>query len=361
MADLWLRQLSLRDFRCLSALELPLQPGLNLIQGANGSGKTSILEALSLLLHKRSFRTRRLPGIRRDGQAHALAVVHIERAAQAHRLAVEIGANSTRLRWNSEAQFARTALYQYFPSVIIEPLTALDLLQEPQARRRWLDRSVFHVEHGLAVASQRYQRALSQRNASLQRGGQVLATWTEALVETAAVLTALRETHLPQLEALLKDTIDNIEADVLPPIRLRWRPGHDPKLGLAEHLRQSADSEQRMGYTLAGPHRADIKIEAQGLQARERLSRGQQKLLALCLQLAQLRLLTGDGGGGLLFWDDWQAELSQRTQRNALALVRQSASQALLTTPGGSWPAEVPPPASMFHVEHHPEDQAANP
>jgi DNA replication and repair protein RecF len=344
--------LRLEHFRCFDRLELDFSAGINLLHGDNASGKSSLLESLYWLTHKRSFRSRRHSQLIQHGQPSAFAIARVQSANEhACPLAAKLTRDGAVFRYQ-QAEPQRAFLQRRFPCVLIEPQRSMDFLRESEQRRRWLDRIVFHVEHPFLGAWQQYQRALSQRNAAIRQQGQNPALWNDALVQTAHVVQQYRarqwDTVLPRVQELLR----TLAQDRLPAITLQFRPGWDVNLGLLEQLRSSADSERKMGYTLVGPHRADIIVRDDRGMARDWLSRGQTKLLALCFQLALISSLSAADVEPVLLWDDWSSELSTASMQSALAVVAQHTRQAILTSPEADWPAGSQPPASMFHVKH---------
>lgn len=347
-----LHQLEVRDFRCFEQMQLEFAPGINLLRGDNGSGKTSLIEALHLLLQKRSFRTRRLSQIIRQGHSEALAVLKLEADGSPQRLATRIRRDQVASVWNEESSPARAQLLRSFPSVLLEPSQVHDIVESAEARRRWLDRGVFHVEHHFLEHWQHFQRALQQRNAAISRRQADLEVWTGALLQRVDVIDGIRRAAFSQLESAVQKVIQDLNWTALNDLRLEYRPGWDEQLGLEAQLRGQADAERRMGFTLSGPHRADVRLRVPKGGVKDWLSRGAQKLLSTALYLGLLSLLRQHQRPGLLLWDDWQAEFSADTQARVLHYLADTQSQVVLSTPGTDWPSPALAPARMFHVKH---------
>lgn len=346
-----LETLELQRFRCFSSAHFQFREGVNLILGDNGSGKTSILEALWFLTHKRSFRSARFGQLIRDGDDRALVVSRFHAHGTAHRLASDIGRSGVDMRWNADIQPSRAQLIAHFPALLIEPRHAHEAFHEADARRRWLDEAMFHVEHECLGAWQAFGRVLQQRNAALQRSSADLGIWTQRFIDASERLTRLRKDTFLLLGRAFADIQQQLGwAEVA--VDLEFRPGWSEAEGLPQHLHRVNATEKQRGFTMVGPHRADIRLQTDDGPARDRLSRGQQKVVALCLRLAQGQLMWQNNRTPIVLWDDWQSELAEDTQRAALALVRRQPMQVILSSPQHQWPADSPPPEHMFHVEH---------
>ncbi len=349
---MWIEKLQLENFRCFEAIELTFGPSINVICGPNGCGKTSLLESIGLLLNKRSFRTNRRSQLIRKEAGTALVVLHAQTSKGNERLAAVVSNAELQMKWGEQSNPVRSDLVRRFPSVLLEPRNGAEFFHDSDARRRWLDETVFHVEHQFLPRWQKFQRALAQRNAAIAQGPAALEQFTPVYVESAEQLDAIRQPAF----GLLKDAFESIREvvgkGVLDDLTLGYRCGWSPEEGLSAHLLRTRDGERRRGYTLAGPQRADVVLQTGDGQARDWLSRGQQKLAVLCLKLAQLAVLKNRGLEPIVLWDDWQSELSTDTQSIALRTLRHFNCQAIITTPQESWPPGDTPPDTMFHVKH---------
>ncbi len=349
---MWIEKLQLENFRCFEAVELTFGPTINVICGPNGCGKTSLIEAVALLLNKRSFRTNRRTQLINKSAETALVVLHARDDARKERLAAVVNRNELQMKWGDQADPVRSDLVRTFPSVLLEPRHGADFFHDSDARRRWLDETVFHVEHRFLPTWQKFQRALAQRNAAISMGATQVQQFTSVYIECSEELHAIREPAFQRLKAAFDDIRNTLDHGVLDGMTLSYRRGWNAEEGLAAHLERTRDGERRRGHTLAGPQRADIVLQTVDGQARDWLSRGQQKLAVLCFKLAQVALLQQRGLKPIVLWDDWQSELSENTQLTALRTLRRFECQVILTTPQNSWPEREAVPDTMFHVEH---------
>jgi len=347
-----LSRLTLRDFRCFAALELDLSPRANLILGDNASGKTSLLEALFVLSRGRSFRTSKADNLVRQGaegflisalSADAAGTVPMGLARQGGALEARIGGAPVQ----SLAELTERLPVQLFDS------GAHQLIEGgPRHRRQFLDWGTFHVEQGFLPVWRRYQRALKQRNTALKQKAPeaLLKTFEPDLAQAWTALDQYRRDYLAQLEPVAVDWARRLLGPV--DLGLRYLRGWGEGKTLEEALAGNRALDREQGVTRSGPHRAEMAMLISGAPAVQQVSRGQQKVLAGALLLAQAAYLRQSSGRQcVLLLDDLAAELDRGHQGRFLELVRETQAQVFLT----SVEEERLPPwedAHLFHVEH---------
>lgn len=356
------QRLRLQSFRRFGEAELEPQPGFNLICGDNGSGKTSLLEALHLLAHGRSFRGRVRDGLVRQGDS-ALSVFAEWQAGSGstHRAGLRHAGGDWEARLDGVPVTHLGELCEALAVVSFEPGSHALIDGPSEGRRRYLDWGLFHVERAERGGDflqlwRRHARALKQRNALLRqrRADAQLDAWEHELAQAGEALTAQRETHVVRLQPHL----DAMVAALLPAAgaaELCLHPGwRRQELSLADALLLARDRDIAQGHTSVGPHRADLRLALRDLPGRDGLSRGQAKLAALALLLAQAAYLAGqDGHWPVLQLDDLASELDRRHQQRVLQALHASGAQVFVTG------TEPPPvlqqlnlPITRFHVEH---------
>jgi len=354
-------RLVLRDLRRFEHAELTPAPGLNLLTGSNGAGKSSVLEALHLMAYGRSFRGRVRDGLVREG-AEALEVF-VEWAEQgpSGRRTRQAGLRHGGQAWTGRLDGEDVAhlgqLCAALAVVTFEPGSHALIAGGAENRRRYLDWGLFHVEQGFLPLWRRYSRALRQRNALLKAGGgsSQLDAWDRELADSGEALTTHRERYLAELApravqtaAALSDTVEVGGIDFQP----GWKR---QELALADALLLGRERDRISGHTGVGPHRADWSIQLPGLPGREALSRGQTKLVALAMLLAQ----AGDfasrrGQWPVIALDDLPSELDRTHQQRVFAHLRDQPGLQLFVTA-----TEAPQVLldagqayRLFHVEH---------
>lgn len=347
-----LDEVRIESLRCLTGVAVALHPERNYLYGPNGAGKTSFLEAVYLLSRGRSFRTRQSKQLVQRG-ASALSVYGELRddVGALRRIGVEAGAGGLVIRIDRAPARGIAELASLVCVDVIDP-SIHDLVEgAPSGRRRFLDWGVFHVEHRFLDAWRRYARVLAQRNAALKAadGPALLAGWDEGFVGAALEVDAYRRAHADRLRPLLESISLRL---IGAPVVLAYDPGWRPDLGLREALRSSARRDELTGFTQVGPHRADLRLTVDGRPLAGEASRGQQKLVAASLVVAQVRALPvpAGGAGRTLLVDDPAAELDAGSLTRLLAVLRETPSQLVFT---GLSPRQLEPEsdAAVFHVE----------
>jgi len=281
-------QLTVEDLRCLQRAELTLDPQRNLIWGSNGSGKTSLLEAIFLLGRGRSFRTRNSDRLIRHGQPR-LTVFGRTDGMPPQAVGVQVAkAGGTTARINGATAGSLTELSQAFPVQVIDPGVHKLVEEGGFRRRRWMDWAVFHVEQGFADLWVRYTRAVKQRNAALRSQPAQASAWDPEVARLGELIAEARRGMLEQMQSGWRQSVlalSGLEVD------LHYSRGWSQDVPLAQALVDSRVRDQARGLTHSGPHRADVLVRLNGRPAREILSRGQQKLVAIAMTLAQIQLL----------------------------------------------------------------------
>ena len=309
-----LSKLDVLQVRNIKSVQLNCHPGANIIYGANGSGKTSLLESIYLLGRGRSFKHRDLRVVVNNDCDELVVAASIER--QAPQRSYQLGLKRT-VKGHFEARLDGVALQSAVQLVEELPLQLIDahsftLLEGgPLQRRQFLDWGVFHVEHEYRSAWRRFQKALKQRNQLLRHGrinDDSLPVWSEELAMLAEKITDYRRQYLTEL--IVDVAALASELDCLSGLELDYYQGWSEGLALVEVLEADRARDFASGSTNHGAHKADIRIKLDGVTAADRLSRGQTKLLVYALKLAQATHFRRRMGQSCLFLlDDLPAEL----------------------------------------------------
>jgi DNA replication and repair protein RecF len=337
-------------FRCLATVELELDPGANLFIGPNASGKTSLLEAAFFLSRGRSFRSRRRESLIAHGQDDFLIVGQTAGSAGATPLGVRASRAATEWHVGGAVAAGIADLAEQFPAQVIDPEVHKLLEEGPGRRRRFLDWGVFHVEHAFLPTWRRYHQALRQRNAALKQdaGDDDLAAWERELAASGEALAAQRAAFLARMAAPL-EAIGWALLDQ--PITLVHHAGWDIDRPLLDALAADRRRDRRYKATQLGPHRGDIVVEVAGRPAKDHISRGQQKLVAAGLMLAQLGIQEQEKPGrSALLLDDPAAELDPQNLARLMRVVQRVPAQLWVTSLRGDLEG-LPDPIRVFHVE----------
>lgn len=351
---MYLSDLRIRDFRCLASIDLEPNPGINLIVGENASGKSSLLEALYFLGRAQSFRRTPASRLIRSGcDSFSIAARVVAEDRRPVRLGVMRSGGETRIKVGGRERAPLLDLVSALPVQVIDPNLHQLLEEGPQLRRRYLDWGVFHVEQGFYPAWRRYRRALRQRNVALRRGlpKNAVIAWDADLVHAAQAVDACRRSYIGSLASVLPEMVGDIigEADV----QVDYYPGWSRDRDFGGALVHSLESDRNAGYTHVGPHRADMKVRVGSVQARDWVSRGQQKVITAALLLAQAALLDRRRGiRPVLLIDDLAAELGTSYRQALLRVIERLRGQCFITFLDASLIPSGIGRARMFHVEH---------
>lgn len=322
--------LSVENVRCIARAELELHGRQNLIAGANGSGKTSLLEAIFLLGRGRSFRTRNTERLIRYG-TEQLIVFGRTQGEPGRTLGVRAARGAPTVAKVGGAFVASLAeLSESFPVQVIDPGVHKLIEDSPLSRRRWLDWAAFHVEQGFVDAWSRYRRALQQRNAALRAASEQAAAWEAELSRLGEALGRSRRNVLERLQPYWQATVQHLTGLE---VALTYRQGWSRDVPLEEALRTSRARDYARGTTQSGAHRCDVQLRIDGRPVNHVVSRGQQKLIAAAMILAQLKMLRGEfRAAPTLLLDDPAAELDADRIAAFIEEVRALECQLVLTS-----------------------------
>lgn len=338
--------ISLENFRNIPAARIDAASASVGIIGRNGSGKTSILEAIYFLGHGRSFRSAQRTGLISRGARMSRVLGSF--APEGVRVGVEFSSSHLELRMGGESCTVSQIASQV-PIQLVDPSVHLIVEEGSARRRRLFDWGVFHVEPRFGQEWRVYQRALRQRNAALRaQMWSVDHALREELQESGERLHIMRETYfrklVPVFDVVLRELLDD-------DIEIRYRRGWPDDLTLTDALSAVYDRDRRIRTTTVGPHRADLELTMASGLAREVVSRGQQKLLASALVLAQTRLLTSElARSAVLLIDDPAAELDVDNLGKLLRAVAKTPAQVVATSLVGS-SLDALDIGRMFHVK----------
>jgi DNA replication and repair protein RecF len=345
-----LRRVQVTDFRCLQSAALDLDSRFTLISGPNASGKTSLLEAIYVLGRGRSFRTRRLEHLIRQGTEQFLVFGEVETPDRRIPMGVEGSASGIRAKVDGARAASLAELAMALPVQIIDPEIHHLIEEGPSRRRRFLDWGVFHVEHSFVSHWQRYHQALKQRNAALKskQPRALVTAWDRDLLSYGNLVTDARSQYV----GLLTHQAQAIGRNLLGmELTLSYRPGWPRDQSFAEAVQQSWSHDQESGVTQVGPHRAELSIRLDGLGVKDRISRGQQKLLASALLTAQVQLFPeGAPIRPCLLLDDPAAELDDDRLAGLIREVSTQPVQLIVTTLHGEFSA-FGVPGRRFRVD----------
>lgn len=327
-----LTSITVENFRCIEQASLELDPRSTGIVGDNASGKTSLLEAVYFLGHGRSFRTHQAEKLRRTGAPFFRVVGKLATARGSLTAGLEYSQGHTEGHLAGQGISGIADIAEVLPLQVIDP-GVHRLVEEGSARRRRLmDWGVFHVKRAFLGHWRRYQRALLQRNAALRSVDpeQLVIPWERDFCLAGAEVDDLRSGYIEALKPHFESLASRL---VGAGTTLNYRRGWSEDRDLRQALDDSLSRDLRLKTTHVGPHRADIGFVVEGVAAKDRVSRGQQKMLAAAFILAQLQCHTALGAvPTTLMLDDPAAELDVDNLGKLLLAIAQIPSQLIVTS-----------------------------
>lgn len=346
--------IEVRHLRILESVDVEFSPQVNLLVGSNGSGKSSLLEAIHIIGSGRSFRSHRL----RDVVTHGKSRLHIVGRTvgsdgDVETTGIEHSRDGVRIRRGGTDIRAASELAAFLPTVAVTPDSHRLVTDGADMRRRIIDRLLFHVEPMYLDHYQRYRRALRQRNAAI-RGGAAdgeLGGWDAELAASGEQLTAHRVRYLVRALPSMKEVVAKL---VGKPVDIRFYRGWESDRSLGDACESLLTSDRLRGYTQAGPHRADLRFAIDGRPLQHSLSRGETKLFVTAVAVAQVRDLAAVlGYPPVVLVDDLASELDSKSRRLCLAELNAIGAQLFMTAvPEYGLDRGDIRAARLFHVEH---------
>lgn len=353
-------RLEIDGLRCIRHIRIVAGEGINVLIGPNGAGKTTVLEALHLLGYGRSFRAGQRDAVIQRGASESLVFAEVQRErGGVSRVGLRRAASAWSARIDDGDAPALVDLFRACPVVCFEPGSHSLISGGSELRRAYLDWSVFHVEPDFLPAWRRHQRALKQRNAGLRAAwpDHLLEPWELELADTGLRIHAVRQRVLaelrPQVVAKAAAFLPELGDVVLGLLSGFGDRATDQAAAIATAYADGRGLDRERGHTRFGAHRADWSLGFAAAPRREHLSRGQEKLAALIMELAQVEhFRTRVGEWPVLLLDDLASELDRDHLQRVLDWMDAAGLQVWIT--GTELPEALRPCASsgsLFHVE----------
>lgn len=328
-----LTRLLIRNFRNIESADLDLAADFNFLIGANGSGKTSLLEAIYTLGHGRAFRTVQADKVIRHEQDEF--ILHGRVSDNGRELSLGISKNNqgdTKVRIDGTDGHKISELAQLMPIQLITPEGFTLLNGGPKFRRAFIDWGCFHDDPQFFTAWSNLKRLLKQRNAALRQVNHYsqVKPWDLELVPLANQISEWRANYTASLQQNIAETC----AAFLPEYKLTFSfsRGWDKETDYGELLERQFERDRQLTYTSLGPHKADFRIRADGNAVEDLLSRGQLKLLMCALRLAQGEYLTLKSGRRCLYLiDDFASELDSQRRRLLATRLKATGAQVFVS------------------------------
>ena len=351
-----LRRLQLKNHRNYAQLDLSPGAGVNVFIGANGQGKTNLLEAVAMLALSSSPRARRESELVGPVGPGSRIEAAIEDGALTRELAIALDVEGERTKRTIEVDGARRRAFDLpgnFRVTLFWPDDLGLVKAGPELRRRFLNQMLVQVEPGHARALAALRRILEQRNSLLKRiaggegGEDTLQAWDQELVKVATEIVDARAKAVSQLEPVAARCHRQIAVGERLEIRYLGPPEN-----LAQAVQNSLAEDLRRGTTSIGPHRDDLLVLLDGQDARSFASQGQQRTAVVSLKLAEAALIEArTGERPVLLLDDVLSELDGERRAALLNEVAGGGQVIITSVEAGPFPPELIARAMVWTVE----------
>lgn len=350
-----LQKLDIYNVRNIRQASIQPSPAVNLIYGNNGSGKSSLLEAIFILGRAQSFRTAQIKKvIHFDSKELIVAGRALQNTGHIATLGVQMDGNNTLIRIDQQNIENRAQLAYALPLQLIYPKSYQLLDGSPHFRREFMDWGAFHHFPEFLPAWRRFKKALQQRNALLKaKQLKQLDVWNHELQEYGTIVADFRRLYIARLTPVFTDIAAQFLA--LNNIVIKAFSGWDESRDYLQILQAESEKDLRYGFTNSGPHRGDFLIMIDSRHANDFVSRGQLKLIILALKLAQVKLLDSYfRNAGCVLIDDLSAELDPANRSRLIRFLADLQVQIFMTAMEIKDFGDMSPVKDyrMFHVEH---------
>jgi DNA replication and repair protein RecF len=367
-----IKKLELSDFRNYEKQVLYFHEKVNIILGKNGQGKSNLLEAIYMLSMGKSFRTQKETEMIRFGADFLRVCGIFEKGGRDTETEVMLSGEEKRFRVDGFQGSKNADLLENAYMVVFSPEDMRIVKEDPEKRRRFVDRELFQIRPLYYKDLSRYRKSLLHRNALLKEeslSGDMLDVWDEHLINYGSKIMRERNGFIEKLKRISR----GIHASVTNGKEV-LEIGYEPDIAFAEdveaqrdifigRLRECRDSDRARKFTGAGPHRDDLRVTVGGVDVRRFGSQGQQRTAALSLKLAELSIIKEETGeDAIILLDDVLSELDE--ERRSFLIRSLSENQVFISAAGMSAEIRESLPAGRVYFvsdgRAEPEDACAH-
>lgn len=331
-------RLSFKNFRNLQRVVYEPSPGINIVWGDNGQGKTNLLEGIYLFSHFKSFRGAGNAELVQGDSEHARISATIERSCVTRILDLNISKNSRSFLLDGKKPRPLERLLEVVRAILFAPDELYPLRTLPSARRSLLDRGIFQLDPSYLGRAVEYDRILKQRNRLLRERAnrELIRLWTEQLIHVGAKVRQTRQLFVEEIQPYLQKNYEFFSGE-----RGEVRFCYPHSAGtlqeyedlFTEELMRVEKTEERTGVTCAGPQRDDPLFFLNDATMRHFASQGEWRTVVLSFKTAMMHLLHDRiGVFPILLFDDMSAELDASRQERLFTHLAESKAQVFVTT-----------------------------
>ncbi len=353
---MWIQKLNIKNVRSIQDVSLEFCPGFNIIIGDNASGKTSLLESLSLLSSGRSFRSAHISEVISHKHESALVNATLNDSNSIIKMGIDKSQSKTLIRINQKDIYSQAELSSHLPITIIHPNSLELITGAPSLRRAYIDWLAFYIFPDFYSKWKKYQHVLKQRNICLKspKHFYALDRWTKELVTNQPEIIEYRTKTIN----LIKPILNNITSILLPKLNIDIdlysgfpNDVQTDSESLLNFYLSKSDIDIKFKRTVTGAHKADLKISLDNKSASQSASRGQLKLIAISLLLARSEIIVKTKSSkSILLIDDLSSELDTANQNKLLKFISNLELQSIITSTN-TLDYDLRH-SKMFHVKH---------
>jgi len=352
-----IEKLTVFNFRNLASEPIVFSDNINFVIGDNGSGKSSILEAIFYLGHGKSFRTSLIENLVMHNKVKFVVSAKDNKGLQLG-VAKDFDTGLTEIRIDGEKHRQLSQLAKNVAVQVITPESFKLFFGGPKQRRRFIDLGLFHVKQSFSDSWKEFSRVLKQRNACLRNRAdtEILNYWTQVFCQASVNVAKLRDDYIKELSAELKPWLVLMLPSLAKDISISYMQGWNSKKSLSDILEQNKEREIKSGFSLYGAQKFDVKFLTGNVIIDNQLSRGQQKLFLLALTFAQAKLIEKvKRVKPILLIDDVGAELDLNSRTLLNQAIEELDCQVIITAIDQVAVEPLVPSDNnykMFHVKH---------
>ena len=351
-----IKELKLENFRSYEFLEMPLNSGINLIYGGNGSGKSTIIESIYYALSGKSFRTTETNNLIRENTNLLQALLSFDDGKS---IKVTKKANTRPIITQNKGQKREnyTSLVKKYPTCLIENKEFFFTSSNPEQKRTYLNKTLFYVEQSEFKRINDLKKIIVQRAGCLKtKDFNQIKYWDEQLINIEPEITLFNMEICKKINSLLKNS-EIIDCFVnknpwLVDLSIKYQHGFNENEQFSTILTNNLEKDMVLKRTSAGPHKRSFEILLENKSSDEVLSRGQQKIISIILHLIQREIIRSHTDmEPILLMDDISSELDKENANLMLKYLIDKRVQTIMTSIEKSH-FEAQKDVFLFHVEH---------
>ncbi len=357
-----LTALRIIDFRIFQQQQLTFEQPVNFIVGDNGSGKTSLLEAIYYLSHGRSFNTSNHNKVIRFDQDHFVlggdVVVDDDEVKVGLR---RFRNNDVQIKIAGQVEKRVSQLAKVLPVQLITPESFKLFFGGPKERRQFYDFGLFHVKQSFHGDWLRFSKIHRHRNALLKkrpnRYNEEFEYWDGEFCRMAEIISQARAEYLALFNSKFEEINLSIESYLTQAnVSFELAAGYNQEIDLAQQLRNTFDKDVKFGYTSVGPHKSDVKIKTGSRLIEDVFSRGQLKMLLYVVKLLQSDIISEHKARPIMLIDDIGSEVDDANLRKIFEFLMSAKDTQFFISSLNRDIADFMAPTikqhHMFHVKH---------